>query len=593
MAKALHASSSRRSSRLGADKRSTVQWFMTPLLGLCGLMVLYGVYAHESWGQYFRSENLAQQGEASKYALPWLKDCRMGGVGEIVNVNYGLGWDGNLYGQIVVHFNTMIHTKEMLDPYRIQRVLPSVVVHFLALALPSVPYGAAPATNHDRFVQAVYLFQYYNIALLLAAGWLWIMLLRRLQQEFQVSLAAQWMGFVLLFVNFALCKYYLYYPMLTDATAFFLSVTMLYCYWRGWHWGIFALVAASFFTWPLLVYQSGLLLLFPREPQADTANLHENTSDATDAKPAVKHVPALVFGALMAAFIGAMLYFAVVNSAAYARPTSEAESVVMRLAGLAAIVIAVAVALWPLVQVFPYTRLQSAIVQRQTFLNAALLAALVAVLWFAKTQAQNPSLQAMATTESFLGFHFNVSANKPFVWLVAHAVFFGALVPLFVVLYRRIIPAMLLTGLGNTFVVVGGVVMMCVASESRQMVSFLPNVALCVVLALQAAWQQIEKNTTPVHSAKYAWLLALVLVVNLVSTKLWMQENFEGMWKLADTVQSYTQFPMQRYFMNQGPWMNISSYLAQGAVVMLVIVVMSLLFFFNPTSTVQRERSSR
>lgn len=559
-------------------------------MGLCALLVWFGVYAHESWGQYFRPENLSQPGEASKYALPWLKDCRVGGVGEIVNINYGLGWDGNLYGQIVVHFNTIFHTKEMLDPYRTQRVLPSVVVHFLTSAMPSVPYSTPPATNHDRFVQAIYLFQYYNIAVLLATGALWLLLVRRLQREFHVSLAAQWLGFVLLFVNYALCKYYLYYPMLTDATALLLSMAMLYCYWRGWDWAMLGLVATSFFTWPLLVYQGIVLMLFPRNiSHGFSRNVSRNERNVIvagapspapsepnelNSTPRLPNTSVIAFAAAMLLFVGVMLYCTVVNTNAYTRPTLEAESLWVRLLGMAAMTIAVAAVLWPFARLFPYQNLRVALLRQRTVLNLALLAVLLAALWFIKLQVQNSSLQPMASTESFLGFHFNVSANKPALWLVAHTVFFGAVIPLLIALYGRFVPVTLQTGLGNTTVVMGGLTLLCFASESRQMVSFLPNLALCLMLAVQDWRQGWGASRKVAFRIGLSGVVVLVVALNLASTKLWMQTNFADMWKSADVVASFTQFPMQRYFMNQGPWMSFPVYFVQGAIVIAVVAVM-------------------
>src|SRR5262249_45416437 len=74
-----------------------------------------------------------------------------------------------------------------------------------------------------------------------------------------------------LFVNFAVLKWVPYYPVLTDVYALTLGLLMLYCYLADRALALGVLTALGAFTWPPLIYQGSLLLLFPRDHGTEKA----------------------------------------------------------------------------------------------------------------------------------------------------------------------------------------------------------------------------------------------------------------------------------------------------------------------------------
>jgi hypothetical protein len=100
-------------------------------------------------------------------------------------------------------------------------------------------------------------------------------------------------------------------------------------------------------------------------------------------------------------------------------------------------------------------------------------------------------------------------------------------------------------------------------TESRQLITLFPFAAL--LLAYTANTMQWRRQQV--------WIFA---VLGLVSSKIWFRINFDGMNTSAyvDRLQNYDTFPMQNYFMNQGPWMSGESYVYQSIVIALGIGIL-------------------
>lgn len=128
-------------------------------------------------------------------------------------------------------------------------------------------------------------------------------------------------------------------------------------------------------------------------------------------------------------------------------------------------------------------------------------------------------------------------------------------------------------GMGLTVVMIVGVVL-SINPESRRLINLLPFFVAFTVKAVESLrW----------NASRY-WLMA---GLSLLFSKIWLPINtrpLEG---------SPLDFPLQRYFMNHGPWMSNQMYLIQGSIVLLTAVVFYSLFFRTPNPPdVPSERSS-
>jgi hypothetical protein len=154
------------------------------------------------------------------------------------------------------------------------------------------------------------------------------------------------------------------------------------------------------------------------------------------------------------------------------------------------------------------------------------------------------------TLKQFLCAILVSSVAKPGVFLVAHVVYFGPIVLTAVFLWPQVCERIRRQGLGIVLVA-GAAVLLSVASESRQLLGFLPLLAAFAVQAIDVL-------------SPRRWHGAAFLAAGLVLSKCWLPLN-EG-----PLTGNLLEFPDQRYFMNQGPWMSNGAYLVQGAIVLML-----------------------
>ena len=83
--------------------------------------------------------------------------------------------------------------------------------------------------------------------------------------ELDFSIESKWLGFIVLFVNHAVSKYFFYYPALTDPLAFLLAMLMLLFFLKNNKTLLIITTIIGAFTWPLLVYFGLLLYIFPNK----------------------------------------------------------------------------------------------------------------------------------------------------------------------------------------------------------------------------------------------------------------------------------------------------------------------------------------
>ena len=171
-------------------------------------------------------------------------------LGERIPLNRGFGFEAyTVYKPITEHLPEYV-AQQKIDSYSIQRVLPFVAAHYAlrGLGLPlEGPYILG-------------FFQVYELVALALAVWLWL----RLARDHELSSSGQWLGFLGLFVNFAVMKLTFYYPVNIDTTALLLGLVTLHAYQRDSLPGLLIVCLAGLFVWPTTILMGSLLLLFPR-----------------------------------------------------------------------------------------------------------------------------------------------------------------------------------------------------------------------------------------------------------------------------------------------------------------------------------------
>lgn len=162
-----------------------------------------------------------------------------------------LRWDAAEYVELTKNVFGLALNRELL-PYYAQRIFPSLIVN--------VGHKLFHISPSDQSI--IFGFQLIDCVFVIGVALLWCLISRRLR----LSQSGILLGAIGLLVNFGMMKHRTYDPVLTDTTAFFLGVLMLYGYITCRYAIILPALIAGAFTWPTLLYGGSFLVLFPFSP---------------------------------------------------------------------------------------------------------------------------------------------------------------------------------------------------------------------------------------------------------------------------------------------------------------------------------------
>lgn len=403
-------------------------------------------------------------------------------VGEGIDINRGLGWDG-------IGYATWAHdlpgaVEHGLTAYQAQRVLPSALVYLL---------------DRDHPIHG---FLLLDGACLVAAAALYTRIAARWSRE------QAWAGLVAVFASFAVARNALYYPNLTDPTAFLLGMAMAWAYLETRPIVLAGVALAGAFTWPALPPVALLLMLLPRAPM-------------TGALP--RRAGLIAAGIATLAGAAVIVHF-------YVDPLAIDEKWRdLILVGWLPLTGALLAAM-----VFAGTYAIARHIGRPTRFQPWALAAAVVVyaarwLWIDRvgTAGDGPSGAQFACEQA-------LEALRGPAWgAVHHAAFFGPVVIVGALRWRR-----LATDPGSALVCLL-VLAFAVGTESRQWTHLFPLFAVLAVSTV--AWTRRS--------------LLIFAALALAWSKLW--------WPMATGhAGSSYDWPALRYFMQLGPWASDGTYLA-------------------------------
>lgn len=167
--------------------------------------------------------------------------------GEKTPASNGLGWDGVIYGDLVRGLDEMIRS-DKLSNYYAHRSLPAFVVRS------AMQLFVIPMTD----MNIVKTFEVLNFFLLLCIMFVW----KKIANHFHLGLREHWIGFCGLFLSFSFSKFIFYLPVLTDVSAMFIAMLLLYFYLKKSPFSVFLASLFGAFCWPGVALTGCLLILF-------------------------------------------------------------------------------------------------------------------------------------------------------------------------------------------------------------------------------------------------------------------------------------------------------------------------------------------
>lgn len=432
----------------------------------------------------------------------------------------GLGIDGTHYGNMLRGLPGSLYNNT-IGSYWYQKFFPVIIARLI------IEVSGLPIDN-PMIVKA---FMFIDILCLIASVVVYLLICKF--ESFSKSKTT--LGFVLIFISFAFLKYAPYQPLLTDRVAFLEAMLLLYCYIRNYWFGGLIIAFFGLFTFPLVIYLSAALLFVVREGAVPAK---ENRS--------VK-VSALAIAMIPIGLTAWNYFFSYEDFSFYRR--HDQPSLYWDTAGETLLLILSASTLVVLIT-YVYRLILSRIsiggYIKSIYWNRVLAFALLYTAFRAIIFFNANDTQGKRSAVDFIEDISHQALVYPAGYFVSHFMFFGSIVVLFVLLFKRFLQnnqaGLMMLIMVNTFFLI--------STESREFIYLLPFVAYIVI-------KNISENF-----ASDRVLLLLVLGVNLLVSLFWFTVNTP---EIFDAVGSRLVFPKQRFYMLLGPWRNLYMYLAYAA----------------------------
>jgi hypothetical protein len=447
--------------------------------------------------------------------------------GEKIKAAGGLGMDGYYYGTWAKSFYTSIFVDGVNDLF-IQRILPSALVHY------SLRLLFIPLTD----VNVIRAFGILNVAAITFSAYIWCLIANNLG----ISRQGKIFGFMALFLNFAILKWASYYPVITDVSAYFISLLMLYFYLIRNRLGLFILIGLGAFVWPTLIYEGTLFLMFPRD----------EVKDETPA-PARYWLNIALGSAVTVAILLYMRWLVLTTDLTFTTPILPLISLVHLSIAFSLLYVFFGLTMvWDCDRLFNL-RYLFRFLTRWTVFAAVLF--FFAIKWLLARLSTGPAPKG---TEQVVYEIFASALAKPGVFYVAHVMFFGPIIILALFWWKPACRIMHKYGLGLILCVALGL-LLSLNSESRHVMNFFPLVVPFLI-----------KVTDDVPWRLYA--LFPFALLSLLLSKVWL--IIGG----APIYGDPKRFSEQLFYMNIGPYMTDYMYSVQGTAVLIAGIVLYLFY---------------
>ena len=469
---------------------------------------------------------------------------------DVIPYASGTGYDGGRYaswaktmsiGTLVAaardHLRGKVpttHGDEVLDTFYAHRILPSMAVYYLLIAV-----------GVERSTENVILgFAWLNIALLLVTVLCWL----KSADAVHLGANGKWLGVLGLIVSYGNLKMPLYYATLTDTAALAAGAASMLFYLQSRTWALCLTTLAGAFIWPTLIWFNLMLLVFPRASSAEP----ETDSNRFDMIVAASAAIATVAGLEYLFSSGFELRWTPV------RPLLNLRHVSAAFAGGY-----VFFALWRLLDMRAiWTQLR-----RSRLLPGLLAAVLVWVVSQTVVWLISP-LQPDFGLREFFG-SFLTAALQPFSFFVAHVLYFGPILIFLLFAWRAMCTRIRSLGLGAVAYFAAAAIL-SLRSESRQLINVLPFTILLLVPSLEE-----------VIASRPRWVTFLAATV--ICSKVWLSMDRTVVLPYLGAVDW-----RDLYVSSRGPWIDHRPYLLQLA---FIIPVGVLFLYWWHTPRLARKES--
>lgn len=435
---------------------------------------------------------------------------------EKVLVNYNCGWDGFEYYKIASDFKNRSQIG-MIDKYRAQRVLPSVIVNYSLKVIDKIGRSIGqPMLVPTPFVVTNAFIVLNGIFILISAFFM-----LKISKILEFSSQQEILFFVGIFCCFPFLKYPFYYPILTDVASFMFATALLYFYLANHKIGFLATTFLGAFTVASFSYYGLILYLIPHQSPI----LETSKNKILDKIAIGSGVLALLF-----------LYFIELQTENYI-------SVVLLLAYAIFV-------FHKYVDMIRFLSYAKQIKVRRVIEITLLLAFII----FLRNMIANGD-DGLLTFYDAITLMMGTSIRFPLVFLSAHFMYFGII--LFFIAFFWEKTYQFIQKMGNGYEILFVLhLFWTLGSESRIHLTIFPFFMVAVISAVG----KIE-NKLFYYS---------LIVVQIILSKFWYPINGEYD-DISKMTGAYEEFPWQNYFMSHGPWVSETMHYVHLGIMVLVL----------------------
>jgi hypothetical protein len=446
-----------------------------------------------------------------------------------VPANHGLGWDGYRYYSIAVDG---LHSNE-LESYLVLRIFPCLFIQAV-LKLLSLPLDPPHVIMSFKIMNAILI----GLSALMVKG---------IFSQYKLSPLSEFIGFVIVFMNYGLLNFTFYYPVMTDTPTYFLSISLFYFFVRGELLNILLVGLIGAFTWPVLFAMALALILFPNR-KVEFAPISKWLQYGMSAACVV-----------YAMWIGWLLVYknGETTDLAYALPIGK-EMLPVTFLGIGLLFFFMPFVLGNKT-FFSIQYYKSVLTGNRIFAAVLLLVTFLVVRGSIHVNSTD-----YMTVYNLIKIHMIFAFARPLTTVVNHFNYFGAGVLLMIVFWKRFAQFISTFGLGVAGAVFVNLFFFSMKPESRAQVHNFPW--LLILISLYIGQFNFSKM-----------FYGLIVIINLISAKLWFFFDYNSGNNniLPDGT---IDFPDQWFFMNLGMWMTerVWLYMLIATIICLVLLTLAV-----------------
>lgn len=465
----------------------------------------------------------------------------------------GMGYDGAFYGDFTIHFKEYIRN-HTINKYYFQRLfVPFIISNLFSilhinLSIPNVILAYSIANLVFICIGVYFFFKISNFL--------------------KLSKSIEVIGFAALFFCFPVLKLCLYYPILMDIPAFAVAIVIVNFYLKRNIYLFFFFILIGSFIYPTFILLS---ILYIFDFKKSDENNDPEQSRIVPFLNKVNGFHLLICFALPAFFI--WIYIVLIWLSSFELLT---EQLTVNMPGTLYIWFSFLLTLIYVVSLnyFPKERITLQRFLKSINYSGIILGTLVFILIQLMIISFASKEVATLTIKNYFHAVLCQTVKNPLNFLVAHVFYFGLAPILSLFIIKDIKREVINFGFGM-ILFFNMAIFFSIGSESRQLINYYPFLILLLLYSLNKYWEV---------SMKFSCVFGAICIG---LSHFWYTIN-KGIMPDAETdYDSCLKFPLQRYFMFQGPWVNDTMYKIHLAVVCFLLVL--LWFLVKKTGLVKRK----